>query len=302
MTSNESNSLLSLKGDYPFLLKNQSKYRWWKPILAALFSAFIYIVLVVVTNIVIYFISGQDPQVQAAISPATNGEYIGGDLNDPFVLLATFIPIAVGIPSVALGMRALGLGKLGVLSSTEGKLRWERFIHYAPLTFCAGVAITVIETAISVAMGNPLGECTIVPIALITIIIVCPFQCAAEEYVFRGFLFQSFSSWIPIVALPLLIQTFLFALCHGYNSIGLVCVAVTGLCAGWLAIKTGGLEASICLHSVNNVISFGLGSLFVTQTTKSVVGIVDLIAYLILILTITALLYAISKRKGYLQD
>ena len=301
MTSTNPTSLFSLKGNYPFLMKHQSKYRWWKPVCVALLALVLYIVFSVVAYLAIYAISGGDPQVQAAMSPSTDGAYVAGDQNDPFVLLVTFIPIALGIPSIAISMRAFGLGGLKTLSSTEGKLRWKRFVSYVPLTFCVALVIIVAETAFSVALGAELGECTFAPIALIVIVLICPFQCAAEEYVFRGFLFQGFSSWIPVAVIPLVIQTVLFALCHGYNSIGLLCVALMGACTAWLAIKTGGLEAPISMHAVNNVISFGIGSLFVSQTTQSEITIEGLICDVILVLAMTTTLYLISKRKGYLE-
>ena len=89
---------------------------------------------------------------------------------------------------------------------------------------------------------------------------------------------------------------------HGYNIIGLVGVGFMGLCAAWLTVKTGGLEAAISMHAINNVISFGTSSLFVAQATQSNVTAFGLVADLILIIAMTVTLYLISKRKGYIEE
>ena len=302
VSDTNSTSPFSLKGDYPFLMKSQPKYRWWKPVAVAVVGLLIFTFFTALSVLIIYEVSGHDPQVQAVWSPTTDGSYMGGDQNDPFVLLVDFIPLALGIPSIAIAMRLFGLGGLKTLSSVEGGLRWKRFLSYIPLTFCLAVLVIAIETLIGVATGDSLGELTVVPIALLIIIVICPFQCAAEEYVFRGFLYQGFASWIPIVIIPLIIQAVLFASAHGYNSIGLLSVGFMALCSAWLATRTGGLEASISMHSVNNVISFGMSSLFVSQTTQANITIPSLICDLILIVAMTTILYWISKRKGYIEE
>lgn len=54
------------------------------------------------------------------------------------------------------------------------------------------------------------------------------------------------------VALPSLI----FALAHIYEIWGMLAVASMALITAWLAWRTGGLEAAITLHVVNNIIAF----------------------------------------------
>lgn len=294
-------SLFSLQGEYPFQMKSQPKYRWWKPIFAGILTLVLFMLFFIVSSTVIYFISGQDEQVKAVLVRSSGGSYIGGDANNPFVMLISFIPLALLIPSVGISMRVFGLGGLRTLSSTEGKLRWKRFLDYVPLTFAVALVITIIELVIPAACGESLGEFSFVPITLLIIVILCPFQCAAEEYIFRGFMFQTFASWIPIVVIPLIIQTLLFTMLHGYNLLGLLNVAVVGVCTAWLTVKTGGLEASISLHSVNNVISFLSGSLFVSQATQTDIDVLGMISGIVYVLILTAVVYLIAKRKGYIE-
>lgn len=294
-------SLLSLQGDYPYQMKNQPKYRWWKPICVALLTLVLLTVFDLISYAVIYFLSGGDPQVTAALSPSTDGSYTGGDPTSPVTMLMSFIPIALMIPSAGISMRVFGLGGLGTLSSVEGKLRWKRFLSYVPLTLGVALVFNILTFAASALTGGDWGEVTFAPLTLILIIILCPFQCAAEEYIFRGLTFQTFASWIPIVVIPFIIQMIIFVLGHGYNVVGLAAVGFTGLCTGWLAIKTGGLEASITLHSVNNVLSFATSALFISQTVKSDTTVEGLIFDLIYTLILTTVLYQIAKRKGYIE-
>ena len=84
-----------------------------------------------------------------------------------------------------------------------------------------------------------------------------------EEYAFRGYLIQAFGGlfrqpWVAIVCraccsrsrtacqnAPLFLDRFAF-----------------GLVAGFLVFRTGGLEAGIALHVLNNLLAFGLALLF----------------------------------------
>lgn len=58
----------------------------------------------------------------------------------------------------------------------------------------------------------------------------------------------------------ILISSALFASLHGYSWAGLVDVFAFGAAMGFLAVRTGGLEAPIALHVVNNVVAFGLSA------------------------------------------
>ncbi|MDO5676884.1 MAG: CPBP family intramembrane metalloprotease [Propionibacteriaceae bacterium] len=92
---------------------------------------------------------------------------------------------------------------------------------------------------------------------LVLILLSSPLQAAAEEFFFRGFLLQAIGSatgraWLGVVGSALL-----FALMHGVQNPALFAHRlVFGLVAGALVVVTGGLEAAIGAHIVNNILSY----------------------------------------------
>ena len=58
----------------------------------------------------------------------------------------------------------------------------------------------------------------------------------------------------PIIAVAL--PSFVFAFAHIYEIWGMLSVASMALVAAWLVWRTGGLEAAITLHVVNNIVGF----------------------------------------------
>lgn len=79
-------------------------------------------------------------------------------------------------------------------------------------------------------------------------------QAVGEEYFFRGYLMQAFGSLARSPWLAILSSAFLFAVMHGTQSLPLFLNRFAfGLVAAVLVWGTGGLEAGIAGHVVNNV-------------------------------------------------
>mgnify|MGYP000853102021 CR=1 FL=1 len=98
---------------------------------------------------------------------------------------------------------------------------------------------------------------------LAAIVLTSPLQAAAEEYFFRGYLLQAIhtmapeSPWFGVVG-----SAAVFALMHGTQDMpAFLYRFVFGVLAGWLVVRTGGLEAGIAAHVANNVIAFGWAAL-----------------------------------------
>ena len=97
-------------------------------------------------------------------------------------------------------------------------------------------------------------------------LLLTPLQAAGEEYAFRGYLTQAFgglfapAAWARGRSSPAL----LFALAHGCARRSRS--SSTGSpSASWpacLVILTGGLEAGIAMHVLNNLLAFGLALAF----------------------------------------
>lgn len=119
------------------------------------------------------------------------------------------------------------------------------------------------------------------------ILLASPLQAAGEEFVFRGYLMQavgtfSRSPWIPVV-----FSAAIFAMMHGSQNLALFVDRLGfGLLAGGLVVLTGGLEAAIAVHIINNVFSFGYATLSGTLTQAREISVsswattaFDLLAY-----------------------
>ncbi|MGV8910440.1 MAG: CPBP family intramembrane glutamic endopeptidase [Propionicimonas sp.] len=96
------------------------------------------------------------------------------------------------------------------------------------------------------------------PWYLLIVVLTSPLQAAAEEYFFRGYLIQalhttsSSSPWFGVVG-----SAAVFALFHGTQNLPLFLYRFAfGVLAGVLVVKTGGLEAGIAAHVVNNVVAY----------------------------------------------
>jgi membrane protease YdiL (CAAX protease family) len=110
---------------------------------------------------------------------------------------------------------------------------------------------------------------------LAILLVTTPFQALGEEVLFRGYLMQTCGMvvrkpWFAIGATAVV-----FALFHGTQDIWLFTGRlVFGLAAGALVWRTGGLEAGIVAHVVNNLAAFLValfsGTLVQTRTMTTV--------------------------------
>ncbi|MEV0387692.1 type II CAAX endopeptidase family protein [Nonomuraea sp. NPDC050643] len=153
----------------------------------------------------------------------------------------------------------------GTLSSVAGRLRWSW------MAGCTGVAVLALVlgqgtqwAALTVSgldadMFGWIGWGTFLPL-LIVIVLLVPFQAAAEEYVFRGWFVQAVGAHVRNPIWSILIGSALFASLHGYSWAGLVDVFTFGAVMAWLTVRTGGLEAAIGLHVMNNLVAFGVSA------------------------------------------
>ncbi|MGK5545880.1 lysostaphin resistance A-like protein, partial [Streptomyces sp. URMC 127] len=175
--------------------------------------------------------------------------------------------LAVGIPVVFLVVRWCGRRPAGTVSSVRGRMRWGW------LGRCAAVAFPLLALQLGllvawewVAGGGgedgfsfPGWPAFLLAVAAFGVLV--PFQAAAEEFVFRGWVTQFCggflrSPWPGVVAGALL-----FALAHGVGQVsGFVLLVYSALWWGWLVIRTGGLEAVIAIHTANNLLTFWLAA------------------------------------------
>ncbi len=229
--------------------------RWWRPVVgtAVIAVAFVGIGLIVI-------LAGSVIAGIVGIPLVMSGDRLFGD--PVFELSVLLLSIAAVLPVVFLTAWLTQRRPPGTLSSVLGRLRWRW------LLVCLGVALVALilgQTAMVATyavtgedLGNLFGWVgweRFLP-GLVVILVLVPFQAAAEEYMFRGWVIQAFGAYLRTPWPGILLGAALFTSLHAYTDWGIIDVFSFGALMGWLAVRTGGLEAPIALHVVNNVVSF----------------------------------------------
>jgi len=98
-------------------------------------------------------------------------------------------------------------------------------------------------------------------VLLFLVVFMTPLQAAGEEYFFRGWILQNVGSWFKRPMLSLIVGTAVsataFSAAHGSPDpwiLGSLAVFAISCCL--LTWRTGGLEAAIAIHAVNNIAAF----------------------------------------------
>lgn len=238
--------------------------RWWTPLLTTLLAVALFGSVSMIAGIVLgVWIAIQGGGMEDVIAITGGAD---ADLSNPLFYVFTFGSIALMIPAFAIAMRVVEGVRLGALSSIDGRLRW------GILARAAGLAVLVLSPSILLSLpeiiekGISADQVSTGLLLIPLVLVLVPIQSAAEEYAFRGFALRTLMGWglAPIIAM--IIAVVPFTLGHIYGWKGMLDVTVFGLCMAWLVWRTGGLEASIALHAVNNLTgavfsAFGQGNL-----------------------------------------
>jgi membrane protease YdiL (CAAX protease family) len=178
-------------------------------------------------------------------------------------LALAFLSIAVLLPVTLFAARWIQRRPAGTLASVTGRLRWRWLLTCLPVAAVTTVLLLSGGIGLAAATGADVGldEFHLVswgPFLASTavLVLVVPPQAAAEEFLTRGWLLQAVGSWCRRPWLPIAVQAVVFAALHGWGTPwGFADLVVFGVVAGWLTVRTGGLEAAIALHLSNNLIS-----------------------------------------------
>lgn len=235
--------------------------------------------------------------------PALGPQSSGGRHVDLFNLLSNNLILATAVP-VTLFATWAAYRDTGLLLSVVGRLR------HGWLAICAATALVVQGSGTWLVTrftgGEAAGHGTDVIALLLVVLLTTPLQAAGEEFFFRGWLPQQIGVLVrsPAVALAVgtVVSSALFAWAHGQQSPWLLADRFCfGVAACLLAWRTGGLEASVALHAVNNIVVFVPvilagrlhDSLRVTQASATAVG-----ADLAVIGAYVAVVLVVARRRG----
>lgn len=228
------------------------RLRWWKPLAA--FGMFLGAALVTTVALVPLML------VDVASGRLDPAKVSAGELQmTPMLFLVNNLSLALWVPLAFLTAWAVFGQRPKWLSSITGGFRWGLFGRFALISF----VVLAVSTGIQILLGGGLEGLAWNPDSLfliVTILLTTPFQAAGEEYALRGLGARCLGAWFSSRRVGLVVATVgtsvVFMLLHGagdpwLNSFYLL-FAVVGSVLAW---RTGGLEAAVALHVVNNLIS-----------------------------------------------
>lgn len=232
--------------------------RWW-----------IGLVGIIATIVVFFAVSIVGGIIAVAIDIATGAtsqeDAMAGKItNTPLLLLTVNLSLIVGGLVALLAHRILHKQPWSRMFSVLPRMRWK----WWGLSLACTVPLFVLYMGIgflfdnSAIMGSGDSSFTFDGTALaylLIIVLTTPFQAAAEEVMFRSYIPRVFGSWIPRVggAVGVIVATILFTLAHGASDPWLwAYYAVFGLVMAALTHFSGGIEAPVVVHAVNNVTMF----------------------------------------------
>jgi membrane protease YdiL (CAAX protease family) len=162
------------------------------------------------------------------------------------------------------GARVMGRNPWQILS-VAGRLRWSWLGRCVAIALIAQLSFVVLGMVLELVTTGTLeslshGDSQLGYVVVITLVLV-PFQAGAEEVFNRGTLQQVLGGWGAPAWLAMLLTTGAFIAMHGTPNLGTIAIAAMGFTYAWLTLETGGLEAAIAGHAINNIVAFILGAL-----------------------------------------
>lgn len=253
---------------YYLMLRNWN-YRWWKPLAGLGLLLVLALAVQVLVAGAIFALAALQP---GAFSDNL-AEFNGLEQISPSFLLLLNLSLGAMILVTWVVMRVMHQMRPRWLTSVAPRMRWRFF------GACVGLSVVALiaQTAVGLVLpGDELDVAvevndftTTTAVLALVVLLTTPLQAAGEEYFFRGYVLQALGSllgfspdrWVQLMAkwTALVVTSLLFALAHGVQNFPLFFDRFAfGMIAGWLVIRTGGLEAGIAIHILNNFLAFGL--------------------------------------------
>ena len=283
--------------------------RWFTPVLEGLLIAGIYFVLLLIVSFALLAFA---VMLRVPYDYLTDLQRIYANVfKTPLVFIALLITIIPVIPAIFIARLITNFKPLGLIHSIAGRMRWSYlgvFLGFGFLIFgLYYVGFATLDGSLTTQNSvHPLNS-GMFWLYIVLILLIVPFQCYAEELLFRGYLMQTVGRWLKNPVWAIIIPAPIFMVLHGYGLWGLLSVLTMALIAGFLCWYTGGLEAGIGLHIANNVSIFVFGLLGLEDPFGAVreEQPLDFVQALILQLAFAGLVYMYTyrqKRKAALNQ
>jgi membrane protease YdiL (CAAX protease family) len=222
---------------------------WWAFIAFAAFVAALGISLVLLSIPLLFL----EPEFAL-------GTLAGEMVITPVVFLMNNIMIIAAIPLAILTSWLFYKQGFGWLSSVVGRFRWK-WLGFTLGVFAAGYLVWYVVEFLIMRDTEAYSNLSVTPdtwFMIVAILSTTPLQAASEEIATRGLFPRLITAAIPHRVIGLVVaavlSTGVFMVIHFAQDIWLNIYYVSlGLMLWWLVYRTGGLEASIALHVVNNL-------------------------------------------------
>jgi len=240
-------------------------YKWWKPvvgIIIVILGMLVVAPLVLMPVLAIGVLIEGGPFLESLEKAATLDPVSSASLLYLNLTLGSAILVTWFVMRVVHRMRPRWL------TSVVPKMRWKFFFICVGLSVIALIAQVIVSLLLPGAQETDVTQevndfTTTTAILALIVLLTTPFQAAGEEYVFRGYLMQALGSLFNNKWVALMVTSTLFATAHGVQNFPLFFDRfMFGLIAGWLVIRTGGLEVGIAMHILNNFLAFGYALTF----------------------------------------
>lgn len=273
--------------DYITFPRTFDNYKWYKPILVFIVALIIYIILSVLLAVIFYYAFGAN-----FVTSIMSGGY--EVLNTELGQIFSDLGIIIMFPSIYIASKIVKDRPFSSYSSSRGG--WNSKLYFKALII--PFVFLVLSQGIDTVVNGAKGTNHFSVLFLILVLILVPLQCIAEEYAFRGLIMQSLGAWFKIPILVIVIQAIIFTVVHGYNSLGLIDIFISGIIFGFLAWKTNGIEVGSALHTANNL-SIALFVMFGLQSTSSNIQFNDLIVSVVLQVVLFLIIYYVGMKTNW---
>jgi uncharacterized protein len=281
----------------PFLHAMRSRtWAWWRPLAGLALLGVVYTVAAVAV-VLVAVVTGITPDLALL------------DLVDPATLIVTNLSLILFVPAVWLAWAVAHGMRIGWSASVLARVRWRLLLPYtllALVTLGPGIVLSI-GLGVLLDDGTVTGPVPDLGWLLLVVFLTTPLQSAAEEYLFRGYLSQAVAGWFrshrtgAIVAGVLTAAA--FSMAHAppdfWTFLDRFVFALAASATVWL---TGGLEAAVVLHAVNNVLVFLLAGLLGDGVaTAEVPAGAGAVLVLLTMLAMGAYVVLVARSRGRLR-
>ena len=278
------------KSEFITFPKTFEKYKWYKPILVFIIGVITYLILSLLLSLIFEVAYGEH---------LTNSILNGGYevMNSEIGQIFTDLGVIIMLPSLYIAVKIVKDRPFSSYASSRGGWNYKLYFKSLVIPFI----IMILFEGISVAFNGAEGTSHFSIGFFIACLILVPLQCIAEEYVFRGLIMQTFGSWLNIPVLAVVLQSIVFGIMHGYNSLGNISIVISGLLMGILAWKSNGIEVSSAMHTANNL-TLALFVMFGLSVTSSTIELTDTVLGIALDVIIFAAMYYVGMKTNWFGE